>query len=181
MSLTKKIESVVSLTLLLLSSFVVDTRVASACSCIEPGSPLDALADAQAVFVGTVIEIDKTDGAIISLADPVEVTFSVSQSWKGPLNDRLVITTSRDSASCGFEFDEDVTYLVYAYEEGDDFVTGLCTRTTSFAAAGADLAALGEGTLITETDDVSAEPPIAESIFLTALFVGLFLYRRRVF
>lgn len=181
MNLVKKTASVVSVALLLLSSFFMDAQVVSACSCIEPGSPYDALAEAQAVFVGTVTEIDKTEGQIISSADPVKVTFAVSQFWKGPVEDTVVITTSRFSDSCGFEFQDEVTYLVYAYGEGDDLVTGLCTRTTPLVSAGSDLAALGTGVLITEQGADRAQLPIIEGIILIALFAGLFLYRRQSF
>jgi serpin B len=125
-----------------------------ACSCLPPGAPLAEMAQATAVFAGRVTHIKAPAGAIISSADPVTVTFAVSHVWKGPEESEISLTTARQSASCGFPFQEGQEYLVYAGGSAANLSTHLCTRTTSLAHAGEDLAALGEG---------QAPPPAAQA------------------
>ncbi len=130
-----------------------------ACSCVQPPAVQQALADADAVFVGKVTNIKepKPDAlGTISSADPVAVTFQVSQIWKGITDKQVTITTALDSAGCGFEFAADKEYIVYAYQNDAKVLeTTICTRTSELTAAGEDLAALGKGQAPTQ----EAEPP----------------------
>jgi hypothetical protein len=118
--------------------------VTYACSCVQPGPPAEASAGAAAVFAGTVSSISPAGPNGGSLL----VTFDLSQSWKGPEGPQLTITTADNSASCGFEFAQGEEYLVYALPQDGQLYTGLCTRTAPLAAAGEDLAALGEGNAV---------------------------------
>lgn len=175
----KKILQVTVVVNLFLSLSLVNAPSAAACSCIEPGSVGESLNDAQAVFVGTVVEIEKSEGSVWSTDDPMKVTLAISKFWKGSMGQTVTVTTSRESASCGFPFEEGVEYLVYAYGEMDDLHVGLCGRTTTLLSAGVDLAALGEGTVVAEEETDSKEAvPVVETVFLIILGVGLFLYRR---
>lgn len=114
-----------------------------ACSCRPPGSPAHALAEATAVFAGKVAAIRAP--ADQGGANPVEVAFTVTHSWKGALPSSLVVTTPASSASCGVEFVQGQEYLVYARESEGVLQVSLCSRTTQLALAGEDLAALGVG------------------------------------
>lgn len=120
-----------------------------ACSCIPQGPVKEALASADAVFAGKVTEVvkPKPDAqGIISSADPVQVTFDVSTSWKGVTTKQVTIKTALDSASCGFAFVAGKEYLVYSYKgESDVLNTSICTRTQALTAASEDLASLGTG------------------------------------
>lgn len=118
-----------------------------ACSCVPPPPPEEALANSTAVFSGTVTEIIAP--ADLGGPDPVQVTFAVSNGWKGADQPTMMITTTGSSASCGFEFVKGQDYLVYATENEGRLQTGLCSRTAQLALAGNDIAVLGEGTVPT--------------------------------
>jgi hypothetical protein len=59
---------------------------------------------------------------------PVEdLTFSVEEAFKGV--DQKIITIRNTNTSCDIHFKDGVSYLVYAYERGGYFGTGLCSGT----------------------------------------------------
>lgn len=120
-----------------------------ACSCVPQAPVQEALNQAEAVFAGKVIKIvqPKPDAqGVISTADPVQITFEVSQSWKGVSFKEVTIRTALDSASCGFFFEADKEYIVYSYKNGDNVLeTNICTRTAELTTATEDLATLGKG------------------------------------
>ena len=112
-----------------------------ACSCMQM-TPDEAFERADSVFVGEVTSYRVRRGLFgWSSIDPTTVKFTVSEVWKGPQQDSLTIRTVRSEVSCGFEFKEGLTYLVYA----QDGQTGLCDRTALSIRASEDLAALGSG------------------------------------
>ncbi len=129
---------------------LISVNIASACSCAQNPLPTGALQDSTAVFAGKVTNIEVPSGlVIISSADPVKVTFEVSKLWKGQSYKTLVVTTSRDGASCGYSFKEDEEYVVYTYGEENKLSTNICSRTKLLSNAQEDLAALGEGNIPT--------------------------------
>jgi hypothetical protein len=157
-------------------------RPAYACSCMPPGTPLETLAAATAVFAGEVLGIEAPGpvNGVISSADPVKITFQVQTVWKGPVQTVLTLTTPRDDASCGYRFEIGRSYLVYAFGHESDLETHLCTRNAPFAEAAGDLSALGAG------DIPSAQGwdlvPIAGALLVVAVTtaaVGTILYRRK--
>ena len=95
------------------------------------------------VFAGRVtsMTIDRENPVILSSADLVTVEFQVSQVWKGPQGEVLTVRTEWSEISCGYEFEEGRSYIVYAR----DGRTGFCTRTAPTWRAIVDFAALGEG------------------------------------
>ncbi|MEK5252867.1 hypothetical protein NST74_05325 [Paenibacillus sp. FSL F4-0125] len=134
-------------TLIFMALLTVRPSVTYACSCVVPAEPLEALESSTAVFVGKVVKIKEPRGTIISSADPVKVTFEVGSSWKGVEGNKVTLTTALSSASCGFEFVEGESYIVYANDnrEGDSgkLVASLCSRTKLLASASEDLKELG--------------------------------------
>ncbi len=120
-----------------------------ACYCVPRGTPSEALAESAAVFAGKAVsvrELDRGDGIVSSL-DPTTIEFEVATVWKGRVNQTMRLTTARGGASCGFSFDEGVEYIVYS--ENGSTVTW-CSLTKPLSAAGADLAELGEGKMLTQ-------------------------------
>lgn len=77
---------------------IINTVIVSACSCAPLPSPQESLEKSTAVFAGKVTGIDIPNRIIISSADPVSVTFNVSEIWKGPDYKTLVVTTAREEA-----------------------------------------------------------------------------------
>lgn len=139
--------------LFLLLAMVLLPGTARACTCVVPPPPEEALADADAVFLGKVAQIASARPDENRLAR-VRVTFVVRESWKGVGSVYTDVYTARDGASCGFGFRKEETYLVYAYTDGRTLRTNLCTRTRVLDQAAPDLAALGDGT-VWDTDDAS--------------------------
>lgn len=130
----------------------INTAIVSACSCASPfPSPQESLKKSTVVFAGKVTGMDIPNGIVISTADPVLVTFDVSEIWKGPDYKTLVVTTARDGVSCGYSFEQGEEYIVYAYGEEDKLSTNICSRTELIANAKEDLQGLGKGNLPTNS------------------------------
>lgn len=127
-----------------------------ACSCIEPGTPSEALEGSAAVFSGRVVAIDDRL-ALGSSLDPLIVEFDVDTVWKGSLRQRIQLKTASDSASCGYSFVEGVEYLVYSRNGSE---ASLCSRTRPLSKAGDDLAELGPGQAVPQSEPAptSASP-----------------------
>ncbi|MFC4411808.1 LPXTG cell wall anchor domain-containing protein [Chungangia koreensis] len=133
------------LTFTLLVNF--SAPVTYACSCAMPGPPTEEMARSGAVFTGKVIQIvdrNKT-GLTFSSADPMEVVVAVDEIWKGIDESQVVVVTERSSASCGFEFEVNKEYIIYASKDDDQLRASLCSRTALLSAATDDLTELGEG------------------------------------
>lgn len=140
---------------------------AHACSCMAPGSPQESLESSAAVFQGTVASV-ASDGDM-----GYRVTFSADKAWKGVTASPLDVRTARDSAACGFNFEEGKKYIVYAYaDEEGALATGLCSRTHELAANDPDVAALGEGSAVTATTTPSS-PQEGRSMARNLITLGL--------
>jgi hypothetical protein len=163
-AMRSRILSFVGLTFVLLALLAAQpVRPAYACSCVSPPDPATALADASAVFVGTVLSTEVRDGPVMSSGDPVRVTFDVAQVWKGPTETPLVVITARDSATCGFGFQPGAEYIVYAYTwESSDLQTNICTRTapSSSQTVLEDLRVLGQGTVPSAVAQAEPSPQV---------------------
>jgi len=71
---------------------------AKACSCFQ-GDPRDALAEADAAFIGTLLSrTPDPDNQYLST-----YTFSVEEEIKGQLDDTVPVRSATDGASCGIE------------------------------------------------------------------------------
>jgi hypothetical protein len=178
MKLSKKFALLASVALLL-SLF---PRPAYACSCAPPGTPLETLAAATAVFTGEVVAVEAPGPVIgvISSADPVKITFQVQVVWKGPVEQVLTLTNPREDASCGYSFEMGKLYLVYAFGHESSLQTHLCTRNQPLAAAAEDLSALGQGS-VPSAPGWDLIPTLAALLVLVAAATaaGAILYRRK--
>ena len=111
---------------------------ALACSCLPSPPPQEALAQASAVFRGIPVATTRpsADGFAI------DVSFVVSEVWKGSRDPLQSVITADNSAACGVDFQPREEYLVYVDDAGRSL---LCSRTRRTVDAAADLAALGTG------------------------------------
>ena len=130
---------------------------------------MEARADARVVFRGQVVSVrsevalhrrvlweaywrlwDALDQVVPLQAppsppfDPPEETlvavFQVHRSWKGAeAGQRVTVRTPLHSGTCGLAFEEGMTYLVFAWADGDALVTGLCSRTARIHRAVQDI------------------------------------------
>ena len=123
-------------------SGLLTVEQASACKC-APQTVQEALAQADVIFEGRVRQIQPSEDQ-----RSLQVSLAVVRSWKA-LEDveSVTVATSASSASCGFSFEQDRSYLVYARRAKDDgaLQVSLCSRTRGMSQAAEDLAALGAG------------------------------------
>ena len=101
---------------------------ASACTCVWPNPPpLEYMQDCDAVFSGRIFDID----TLLYAYYPVHAYVEVEDCWKGNLSDTLTVVTDINEAVCGYPFEDDRSYLFYAWWEplDDAYHTHLCSRT----------------------------------------------------
>ncbi len=106
--------------------------LASACSCMAPGTPAEEFANYDVVFQGEVINVNENGMSNL-------VTFDVEKSWKGVWGEEIKINTAKDSAGCGYNFEEDKSYVVYAPLVEEELTVTLCSRTALVDDAQEDL------------------------------------------
>lgn len=135
--------------LLLVFSFQFPTYSTFACSCIEPKYPLEAVDDANVVFIWKVNSIETISETIWTFPNQFEtynnkVNFQINTMIKWDLTDTIQITTPKDSATCWFNFEEWKDYIVYTYlnTETNELSVSLCSRTGLLKNASEDLAVL---------------------------------------
>jgi len=111
--------------------------VAFACSCIGSGSGIFEYGESEAVFTGQVtnIEYPQPKNNMIGSADKIKVSLNVIQSWKGPNAKNVVIQTNLNGASCGYQFEKNSEYLVYAGNIKGNLEVSFCSRTSLLSAA----------------------------------------------
>jgi MYXO-CTERM domain-containing protein len=137
---------------------------AHACKC-RPLSVDEAKADASAIFEGRVTKL--ADEAPAEGQPPAGklVTLALVRTWKGLENEETItVRTSESSASCGYAFELDKSYLVYAQGAPDALAVTSCGRTRPMAESNEDLAALGAGITPVKVEPVAdagapATPP----------------------
>jgi hypothetical protein len=111
-----------------------------ACSCPPPPAVKVALEQSSAVFSGKVLKVEVDEAK-----HQRTVTIEVVRAWKGMEKKTVVITTGSNDGICGYNFQKDMSYLVYANGEVGTLSTNICTRTKGIEQAKADLEELGEG------------------------------------
>ncbi|HEX5726616.1 MAG TPA: hypothetical protein VFX98_14165 [Longimicrobiaceae bacterium] len=124
---------------------------APACSCVGPVAPVEALAGADAVFVGMVVAIRDTtvtfgDGSGGLGYQQRVVELQVEGAWKGVASNRVTVLTGRGGGDCGFPFRRAGKYLVYAHRSrgaSPALTTSICSRTSPALHAAEDLRSLG--------------------------------------
>jgi hypothetical protein len=119
-------------------------RNAHACSCVSV--PLEKhLRTSDAVFSGEVVGIDESDLSPGPGPRLGKVAFDVSDVWKGVSEESVAVYGQGPEATCGIDFEEGESYLVYAYRSngGGALQTDLCNATKPLEAAERDLQVLG--------------------------------------
>lgn len=118
---------------------------AHACSCAWDDG-LRQIAHADQIFTGEVTS--QRDGRSSTMYGPrAAVSFAVDDVYKGPVARTAIVLAVRQTASCGYEFENGGRYLVYAVKDQEDpalLTTGLCTGTKLLAGAATAENALGQ-------------------------------------
>jgi len=123
------------------------------CSCLGKKDVINEYNSSDAVFSGTVTEV---------LSDSINqiqrIDLDIIESWKGIDTSNIRISTPFTN-SCGYSFEENKSYLVYAVKTTPDSLadtlwTGSCMRTAELFDATEDLEILGSGILGINREDV---------------------------
>ena len=109
------------------------------CSCMEPSPPEEAYEDTDLVFSGEVTNI-VVDGS----GYYHQVTFQTIDVWKGENLEEIMVLTETYSDMCGYSFEINNEYVVYAYINTSGNYTNNCTRTNLLEFASEDLEYLNQ-------------------------------------
>jgi hypothetical protein len=139
---------------------------AHACTC-APLAPERALAEADAAFVGTLLE-RRVSG------DEATLVFAVERRLKGPLGDRVEVQTHAQGGMCGIQDDPGARMGLFLGRAGDAWQGGTCGRGTPRAFAALPTAATGE-----EVADSFANATAYVLAVVALAGIGVFLLRRR--
>ena len=145
---------------------------------MPPGSQ-DALADSDAVFSGKVVAVEQGTSTARSWGYDT-ATLRASEVWKGSGRGTLEVRTPSQGAACGYHFEEGREYLVYAYTGKQGLEVDSCGATKPLSEAGANLAALGDGEVLSDTSggvSVGAMAGIAGLALAASLSVVVRLVR----
>ena len=125
---------------------------ALACSCLDSGPPCEAWGKADGVFLGRVVDISSFDvsgdsdlilgdSRLIAKETYLRVRFQVESSFRGVADRTVEVTTSANSGGgCGYPFELNRRYVVYAGMGPDNILTtGLCSRTRRVENAAEDV------------------------------------------
>lgn len=120
-----------------------------------PESTQQSIDDTDVIFAGSVEDV-RADGEM-----GLKIYMNVSDSWKGLKTSEkaeLTLKTNNNSAACGYTFEEDEEYLVYASRsESGGLNVSLCSATKLVKNAEEDLKLL-EGDSVACTMDAKVCP-----------------------
>jgi hypothetical protein len=95
----------------------------------------EQLKSATAIFRGKVIQMEMNDQG------QYRVEIAVLKNWKGPEDKNIEVFSAENSAMCGYPFEANKEYLVFATGE-EKLNVSLCSRTKLISDASEDLAHL---------------------------------------
>lgn len=110
-----------------------------------------------AVFEGFVKEVGEPQSDTPDAGPRRKVRMQIVSAWKGAEGEEVTVFTAADSAMCGYTFQVERSYLVYATSGAGGLEVSLCSRTKPMGEAGEDLAHLGMGA--TPVDPKANPPP----------------------
>ncbi|MEK6894125.1 MAG: hypothetical protein AABX10_01550 [Nanoarchaeota archaeon] len=141
--------------------------IASACTCINLENTEQRLENAQYVFLGEVIDIDLS--SIYADQEMQEATVRIMQYWKPtafPEAVSLKLYATKDTgANCGYNFEENKEYLIYAYmdQETGKLTTNSCMGNLELSMTQSEIEELNK--LTNSTTVPNRAEPIEENIF----------------
>jgi len=122
------------LSVIVLFSFLLNNQ-AHACSCVNPTSE-SFYEGLTSVFVGKMI---KKKSALLS--SERQYTFDVTQKVKGHIPEQLTLSSNKSSASCGYNYEKGIDYLVAVYQSKGNkkYYSGLCSSWPLSSRIGQDV------------------------------------------
>jgi 5-hydroxyisourate hydrolase-like protein (transthyretin family) len=118
--------------------FLLSVERVNACSCVPIPPPCEAYKKTHAIFTGLVTEIDPR---VKDAQEPPYAHFSIERAFKGITEKEIKMYQGTASGDCSLKFEQGKRYLIYADydDEGKQFFTSFCTRTTQLEYAAEDL------------------------------------------
>jgi len=129
------------------------TSFTHACSCMGPSPTCSAFSQSPIIFKGKVIELtllrppvtpiknlDRTTSTIIN-SGQYKVRFSVSETFRGQVQQEITVYTQEQRSACGFPFKNGTEYIVFTDENKatGQLETSKCSHTHEFEAAKDDI------------------------------------------
>lgn len=145
--------------MLICLTLFINVNSVFACSCAESPPPIEALKEADAVFIGTVIAVNVKEKENDRIT-----TFFIDKTFKGKIRNYIQVKTSIGGASCGFGFEYFKQYIVYAFGGDNELYTSICTRTANILYANQDL------------KDFKSDVPNNKILFFIWFVFGLFVF-----
>src|SRR5688572_20455358 len=121
------------------------TETTVACSCVSSPSgnpPCQSFWNTPVVFSGRVAAIspEETKAGSSGFFRRLQVRFAVSTAHRGNVSGFVDIVTGQGGGDCGYRFEVNEHYLVYASKREDGVLsTGICSPTKKLAEAQDDL------------------------------------------
>lgn len=125
-------KKIIFFTLMSLMFLFVSANDLFACSCVASPNSVkqqvkDSYKNSAAIFSGEIVSITPKDEWTVN------IKIKVTKFWKGSaLSNEIIITTSKESAMCGYNFEVGKKYLVYATGTKENLSTTNCSRTAIF-------------------------------------------------
>ncbi|MEX1014049.1 MAG: hypothetical protein WDZ80_02730 [Candidatus Paceibacterota bacterium] len=154
------------------SLFALNTSSVSACSCIPPVPPTEAIEQSSAVFSGLVTNLENDEYSRDFNPNPVIVTVEVMDVWKGIDSSEVTLETARQSATCGYNFEEGEEYLIYAHGPNNDLSVSACSRTSLLSNAQNDIEELGDPIELILNEPNNNRPTIEQNFTTNLIVVG---------
>lgn len=110
--------------------FSLTSLTTFACKCMETTFK-EGFSNSDIIFVGRVLSIqDYIKNCQNNDCNEYEIEFKIDRALKGNCKN-LIIHTYKETGGCGYPFEPNEEYLVYANSSGDDtYRVGLCSRTS---------------------------------------------------
>ena len=135
---------------LFLFLFIVPSSHSCKCMALDVSAQFQK---AALVFTGKIVKITET-GKIDKMFSEKEVLveFVVDKQWKGEHQEKITLKTVQNASSCaGYNFKNDMAYLVFADKNEDNsYDTSLCSGTKFISDAAEDIKNLDSIEIINE-------------------------------
>ncbi|MDQ3714277.1 MAG: hypothetical protein M3388_18960, partial [Acidobacteriota bacterium] len=123
-----------SLIFVFASSIIVilfSPAIVAACSCISSGPPCQSYWNTPIVFSGRVVEITTPKSAeeLYPKFPEKTIRFAVNQAFRGISGTTVEVVTGMGGGDCGYDFELNENYLVYADNYKGKIYAGICSRT----------------------------------------------------
>jgi hypothetical protein len=124
---------------LLMLFIFLSLSISHACRCPDADNPLLSFNSMTEVFTGTVASITPRKRINDRDLNDLNITFALIKSYKGKAAKEITVTTASSGIACGYPFETNGQYLVYAYEQDHQLMVSGCGKTKTLKEAKQEL------------------------------------------